>query len=54
MDIDESRLTGKWCILKKFFVRGAPCVLAENLSTEHGIAKGNKGVLDSLVWDPRT
>ena len=51
LDIDESRLTGKWCILKKFFVRGAPCVLAENLSTVQGLAKGTKGVLESLVWD---
>ena len=53
MDIDESRLTGKWGILKKYFVRGAPCVLAENLSTMQGLAKGTKGVLESLVWDPK-
>ena len=53
MDIDESRLTGKWGILKKYFVRGAPCVLNENFSTVQGIAKGTKGVLESLVWDPK-
>ena len=53
MDIDESRLTGKWGMLKKYFVRGAPCVLTENFSTVQGIAKGTKGVLESLVWDPK-
>ena len=53
MDIDESMLTGKWGILRKYFVRGAPCVLAENFSTVQGLAKGTKGVLESLVWDPK-
>ena len=53
MDIDESTLTGKWGILKKFFVRGAPCVLAENILTVQGLAKGIKGVFESLVWDPK-
>ena len=53
MDIDESRLTGKWGVLRKYFVRGAPCVLAENLSTVQGLAKGTKGVLESLGWDPK-
>ena len=53
MDVDESSLTGKFGVLKKFFVRGAPCVLAENVSTVKGLAKGTKGVLESLVWDPK-
>ena len=53
MDIDESMLTGKWGILRKYFVRGSPCVLAENFSTVQGLAKGTKGVLESLVWDPK-
>ena len=34
-------------------MRGAPCVLAENLSTVQGLAKGTKGVLESLVWDSK-
>ena len=53
MDIDESRLTGKWGILKKYFVRGAPCVLAENVSTVLGLAKGTEGVMETLVWNPK-
>ena len=51
MDIDESSLTGKWGILKKFFVGGPPCVLEENISTVQGLAKGIKGVFERLVWD---
>ena len=33
-------------------MRNSPCVLSENLSTVQGLAKGTKGVLESLVWDP--
>ena len=33
-------------------MRNAPCVLSENFSTVQGLAKGTKGVLESLVWDP--
>ena len=51
MDIYESSLTGKWGILKKFVVRGAPCVLPENMSSVHGLAEGTKGIFKSLVWD---
>ena len=36
-----------------FFVRGAPCVLSENLCTTLGFAKGTKGILESAVWDPK-
>ena len=52
LDVDESTLTGKYSVLQEYFVRGAPCVLAENLSTEQKLAKGTKGILESLVWDP--
>ena len=31
-------------------MRGAPCVLSENLATEKGLAKGTKGTLEGLVW----
>ena len=50
--MDESSLCGKYCVLKKYFLRNAPCVLSENFSTVQGLAKGTKGVLESLVWDP--
>ena len=53
MELDESRLTGKLGVLKKYFVRGAPCVLNENISTVKGLAKGTRGVMESLVWDPK-
>ena len=53
LDVDESTLTGKYSILQEYFVRGAPCVLAENLSTEQQLAKGTKGIFESLVWDPK-
>ena len=29
LDIDESSLCGKYCILKAYFVRNSPCVLSE-------------------------
>ena len=35
-----------------FFVRGAPCVLSENLCTTLGYAKGTKGIFKSVVWHP--
>ena len=53
LDVDESTLTGKYSVLQEYFVRGAPCVLAENLSTEQKLAKGTKGIFESLVWDPK-
>ena len=52
LDIDTSFLTGKFRNLSCYFVRGAKCVLSENLCTTLGFAKGTQGVLDSLVWDP--
>ena len=53
LEIDGASLSGKYTILQEFFVRGAPCVLAENFSTMRGLAKGTKGVMESLVWDPK-
>ena len=34
-------------------MRNAPCVLTENFSTVQKLAKATKGVMVSLVWDPR-
>ena len=34
-------------------MRSAPCVLGENLSTVQKLAKGTKGIFESLVWDPK-
>ena len=50
LDVDEETLSGKYSVLKKYFVRGAPCVLSDNLATEKGLAKGTKGILEGLVW----
>ena len=52
LDVDSSLLTGKYSHLSCFFVRGAKCVLSENLCTSLGYAKGTQGELDSVVWDP--
>ena len=53
LDVDEETLTGKYAVLNKYFVRGAPCVLSENLATEKGLAKGTKGTLEGLVWSSK-
>ena len=50
LDVDEATICGKYSVLKKYFVRGAPCVLSDNLATEKGLAKGTKGILEGLVW----
>ena len=34
-------------------MRNAPCVLTENFSTVQKLAKATKGIMVSLVWDPR-
>ena len=52
LDIDPVLLKGKFSHLRGFFVRGAPCVLSENLCTTLGYAKGTQGILESVVWDP--
>ena len=52
LDVDPSLLKGKYSPLLGFFVRGAPCVLSENLCTRLGYAKGTQGILESVVWDP--
>ena len=52
LDIDPSLLKGKYSHLLGFFVRGASCVLSENLCTTLGYAKGTRGILESLVWGP--
>ena len=52
LDVDENTLTGKYAVLHKFFVRGAPCVLSDNLATHKGLAKGSKGILEGLAWSP--
>ena len=49
IDVDEATLCGKFSVLQKYFVRGAPCVISENLATEKGLAKGTKGILEGLV-----
>ena len=51
LDVDPSLLKGKYSPLLGFFVRGAPCVLSENLCTTLGYAKGTQGILESVVWD---
>ena len=53
LDIDPSFLKGKYSALLGFFVRGAPCVLSENLCTALGYAKGTQGILESAIWDPK-
>ena len=50
LDVDEATLSGKYSVLEKYFVRGSPCVLSDNLATEKGLAKGTKGILEGLVW----
>ena len=42
LDIDPVLLKGKFLHLRGFFVRGAPCVLSENLCTTLGYAKERK------------
>ena len=53
LGLDSSLLKGKYSNLCCYFVRGAPCVLSENLCTTLGYAKGTQGTLESVVWDPR-
>ena len=43
--------TEKYAELIRYFVRGAKCVLGENLCTKLGIAKGTTGVMNGIVWD---
>ena len=45
-------MKGQFLPLVGFFVRGASCVLSKNLCTTLGYAKGTKGILESVVWDP--
>ena len=52
LDIDPSMVKGRFSPLLGFFVRGASCVLSENLCTTLGYAKGTKGIMESVVWDP--
>ena len=52
LGIDPSFVRGKFLPLVGFFVRGASCVLSENLCTTLGYAKGTQGILESVVWDP--
>ena len=52
LDLDPSLLKGKFTHLHCFFVRGAPCVLSENLCTTLGYAKGTQGIYEGLIWDP--
>ena len=52
LEVDPSLLVGKYSYLCCYFVRGAKCVLSENLCTSLGYAKGTQGLLDSVVWDP--
>ena len=52
LEIDPALLKGKYSHLRCFFVRGAPCVLSENLCTTLGYAKGTQGIFESVVWDP--
>ena len=49
LEVDESLLTGKYRTLSRYFVRGAKCVLSENLCTSLGFAKGKNGILEGLV-----
>ena len=51
MDLTQFKNKDQLCILDKFFVRGARCVLGENLCSELGIAKGTEGKMRGLVWD---
>ena len=40
-------------LIKKYFVRGSPCVLSDNIATEKGLAKGTKDILEGLVWSQK-
>ena len=53
LNVDEECLPGKWSVSQQFFVRNAPCVITENLSTKQQLAKATKGVMVSLAWDPK-
>ncbi len=35
----------------KYFVRGAKCVLTENLETKLGLGKGTEGIYVDVVWE---
>ena len=49
LSIDPSLVKGKFSPLLGFFIRGASCVLSENLCTTLGYAKGTKGILEHCL-----
>ena len=50
-EIEQSLFKQKdqFCVLEKYFIRGAECVLSENMCTTLGIAKGTTGTMQGLV-----
>ena len=51
LDISQFEHTDQFCLLDKYYIRGAKCVIGENVCTELGIAKGTTGKMVGLVWD---
>ena len=50
IDLSLFKQKGQFCILNKYFIRGAKCVLDDNISTSVGIAKGTTRSMEGLVW----
>ena len=46
-------MSDKFCKLNRFFVRGADCVLGENVCSALGFAKGTKGVMRGITWSSK-
>ena len=53
IDFAEFQDTEQFILLNRYFVRGAECVLDENICTQLNIAKGTKGVYSGIIWDEK-
>ena len=51
VDLSQFKHKDQFCVLDKYFIRGAECVIGENTCSQLGIAKGTKGVMEGLVWE---
>ena len=53
VDFGDDQMSDQYCRLNRYFVRGAECVLGENICTKLGIAKGKKGIMRSITWSKK-
>ena len=53
VDFTEFRDAEQYTLLNRYFVRGAECVISENICTKLKLAKGTKGVYTGIVWDEK-